>query len=196
MTGWWIMGSLGEATFFATCFLVGVLSLSTFVSWLKVGYGFWLSVGVSAALVVLGAVGFWVRVLKVAMSDEHREAIAKSGLLPRPRQTKKAPPPMIPSLEPFTDSPGAKLAYRLPSPSQDLMAFIAVGVFAMAWNAMLAIFFVVAVQGFLGGRTPIMLLLLLLPVPTSVFVRPNCSSRRMCKCSGLDPLRLRSKTYR
>jgi hypothetical protein len=164
MTGWWIMGSLGEATFFATCFLVGVLSLSTFVSWLKVGYGFWLSVGVSAALVVLGAVGFWVRVLKVAMSDEHREAIAKSGLLPRPSQrTKKAPPPMIPSLEPFTDSPGAKLAYRLPSPSQDLMAFIAVGVFAMAWNAMLAIFFVIAVQGFIGGQTPVMLLLLLMP---------------------------------
>ncbi len=164
MTGWWIMGSLGEASFFAACFLVGVFCLSTIVTWLKVGYGFWLAVGVSAALIILGVVGFWYRVLKVATSDEHREAIARSGLLPRPKSRgKNHPPPMIPSLEPFTDSPGAKLAYRLPSPSLELIAIVAVGVFAMAWNAMLAIFFVVAIQELFAARTPYTLLLLLIP---------------------------------
>lgn len=164
MTGWWIMGSLGEASFFAACFLVGVICLGTIVTWLKVGYGFWLAIGVSLALIILGAVGFWYRVLKVATSDEHREAISRSGLIPRPKtRAKNEPPPMIPSLDPFTDSPGAKLAYRLPSPSQELMAFVAVGVFAMAWNAMLAIFYVFALQGFIRGTPQITLMILLIP---------------------------------
>jgi hypothetical protein len=164
MSGWWIMGSFGEASFFAACFLVGVLCLSTLVTWLRVGSGFWLAFGVSLALIVMGGVGFWYRVLKVAMSDEHREAVATSGILPRPvARNKNLPPPMIPSLEPFTDSPGAKLAYRLPSPSHDLIVLIALGVFAMAWNAMLAIFTVMAVQSFWAGEIQYYLLLLLIP---------------------------------
>ena len=69
MTGWWIIGSFGEASFFAACFLVGVLCLSISVTSLHVGYGFWLLVWVSSALIILGAVGFWYRVLKVVTSD-------------------------------------------------------------------------------------------------------------------------------
>jgi hypothetical protein len=159
MTGWWIIGSLGEASFFAACFIVGVLGLSTFVNWFQVGGGFWLLVGVSSTLVILGAVGFWYGVIKVAMSDEHREAIAKSGLLPKPKgRAKKSPPPMIPSLESFNDSPGAKLAYRLPGFATERFSLIAVGMLAMAWNAMLAIFMVVAIRRMADGQIPYVLL--------------------------------------
>jgi hypothetical protein len=162
MTGWWIMGSLGEAAFFAACFLVGVLGLSTFVNWFAVGGGYWLLVAVSTSLVIMGVVGFWLGVLKVAMSDEHREAIAQSGLLPKPKgRPKKSPPPMIPSLQVFTESPGAKLAFRLPQNSTDKMSLIAVGILAMSWNAMLAIFLVVAVKRMADGRIPWTLFLLM-----------------------------------
>jgi hypothetical protein len=163
MTGWWIMGSLGEASFFAACFLVGVLGLSTFVNWFAVGGGYWLLVGVSTALIIMGAVGFWYGVLKVATSDEHREAISQSGLLPKPKgRWKKSPPPMIPSLDGFTDSPGAKLAYRLPGRSSDKLTLISVGILSMAWNAMLAIFLVVAIRRVADGQFPYPLILLLI----------------------------------
>lgn len=164
MTGWWIIGSFGEASFFAACFLIGVLCLSISITSLQVGSGFWLLVWVSSALIILGAIGFWYRVLKVVTSDEHREAISHSGLIPGPTaKSKYVPPPMIPLLEPFTDSPGAKLAFRLPCPSQDTLALIGIGGFAMSWNAMLAIFFVVAIRSLFEGNIQYRLILLLIP---------------------------------
>ena len=174
MSGWWFVGSLGEALFFASFFLVGVVCFTTLVGWqflspttqvVKIGYGFWLLMTVSASFIVMGAVGFWYRVLKVATSDEHREIIAKHGLVSRPNRphTKVLLPPMVPLLTPFTDSPGAKLAYRLPGEWPGTGELIAIGLFAMAWNAMMAVFCVFAVVGFLQGKVQYKLIVLLVP---------------------------------
>lgn len=174
MSGWWFVGSLGEALFFATFFLLGVLCFTTLVTWqflspntqvVRIGYGFWLLVGVSVSFIVLGTVGFWYRVLKVATSDEHREVLATRGIVPRPikNRQEKILPPTIPALQQFTDSPGAKLAYRLPVEWADNGALIALGIFAMAWNAMIAVFLVFAINGFLEGKTQYRLILLLIP---------------------------------
>ncbi|MEQ1830180.1 MAG: hypothetical protein ABL921_29755 [Pirellula sp.] len=174
MSGWWFVGSLGEALFFAGVFLIGILCFTTIVGWqffsstttvVKVGSGFWLLTTVSAAFIVLGAVGFWYRVLKVATSDEHREVIAKHGIVPRPKQIqgKIILPPAVPLLTPFVDSPGAKLAYRLPCEWPGTASLIATGLFAMFWNAMIAIFTVYAVLAFLRDQWPWRLLVVLLP---------------------------------
>jgi hypothetical protein len=174
MSGWWFVGSLGEALFFASFFLVGVICFTTLVGWqflspttqlVPIGYGFWLLTSVAATFIVLGAVGFWYRVLKVATSDEHREVIAKHGLVSRPNKphNKKMLPPMVPILAPFTDSPGAKLAYRLPGEWPGTGALISIGLFAMAWNAMIAVFSVFAVGGFLKGKFELRLMVLLIP---------------------------------
>jgi hypothetical protein len=174
MSGWWFVGSLGEALFFACVFLVGIVCFTTIVGWqflapntqvVKVGSGFWLLTSVSAACTVMGAVGFWYRVLKVATSDEHREVIAKHGIVPRPQssQIKKILPPAIPSLIPFVDSPGAKLAYRLPCEWPGTASLIATGLFAMFWNAMITVFAVYAVLGWLRGETPYRLSLVVIP---------------------------------
>jgi hypothetical protein len=174
MSGWWFVGSLGEALFFASCFIIGVLCFTTIVSWqflspntqvVRIGYGFWLLTTVSAAFIVMGAVGFWYRVLKVATSDEHREVIAKHGIVPRPKQphNKVVLPPSVPLLSPFTDSPGAKLAYRLPCEWAGTGALIAIGLFAMSWNAMIAVFLVFAISGLLQGIVQYRLLFLLVP---------------------------------
>ena len=174
MSGWWFVGSLGEALFFASFFLLGVVCFTTLVGWqflspktqvVKILSGFWLLTTVSAAFIVMGAVGFWYRVLKVATSDEHREIIAKHGLVSRPNRphTKITLPPMVPLLTPFTDSPGAKLAYRLPGEWPGTGALISIGLFAMAWNAMIAVFCVFAVGGFLQGKVQYGLLILLVP---------------------------------
>ena len=174
MSGWWFVGSLGESLFFAAIFLVGVLCFTTIVTWqflspstqvVRIGYGFWLLTTVSAAGIVLGAVGFWYRVLKVATSDEHREVIAKHGIVPRPQQLhiKSVLPPTIPLLNPFTDSPGAKLAFRLPCEWPGTSSLIAIGLFAMFWNAMIAVFAVFAFKAFLRGDVPYQILILVIP---------------------------------
>lgn len=174
MSGWWFVGSLGEALFFASFFLVGVVCFTTIVAWqflspstqvVRIGYGFWLLTTVSAACIVLGAVGFWYRVLKVATSDEHREIISQRGIVPRPKQpgSKSILPPSVPPLTPFTDSPGAKLAFRLPCEWKGTGALVAYGLFAMFWNAMMAVFCVFAIGGVLKGDIQYRLFALLIP---------------------------------
>jgi hypothetical protein len=68
MTGWWFIGSLGEALFFATVFLIGVFLSAILISWqlmsqstqpLKIWNGFWLFLGVCLSFAVIGIVGFW-----------------------------------------------------------------------------------------------------------------------------------------
>jgi hypothetical protein len=174
MSGWWFIGSLGEASFFASFFLVGVLSATTLVAWqlmspntqiIRVGYGFWLFFLVAISFIVIGTVGFWYRVLTVVTSDEHREVIAKRGIVPEPmvRKNKNTLPPTVPDLRLFTDSPGAKLAFRLPSQIPENEALVAMGIFAMAWNAMIAMFVVFAIESFFRSTVPYRLLILLVP---------------------------------
>jgi hypothetical protein len=174
MSGWWFIGSLGEASFFAAFFLLGVLSATTLVAWqlmspntqiIRIGYGFWLFFLVSISFIVIGTVGFWYRVLKVVTSDEHREVIAKRGIVPEPmvRKTKNVLPPNVPDLRLFTDSPGAKLAFRLPGQLPENDALVAIGIFAMAWNAMIAIFLVFAVESLFRSAVPYRLFFLLVP---------------------------------
>lgn len=177
MSGWWFIGSLGEALFFAIVFLIGVFLSAILISWqlmsqstqpLKIGYGFWLFLGVCLSFAVLGIVGFWYRVLKVLTSDEHREVIAKRGIIPEPLSganlsRKATPVPSIPDVRRFTDSPGARLAYRLPSQIPENGALVALGIFAMAWNAMIAVFVVMAADTYVRSKVPWQLVLLLVP---------------------------------
>jgi hypothetical protein len=178
MTGWWFIGSLGEALFFATVFLIGVFLSAILISWqlmsqstqpLKIWNGFWLFLGVCLSFAVIGIVGFWYRVLKVVTSDEHREVIAQRGIIPEPLSGSQIIPkrtplaPSIPDVKRFTDSPGARLSYRLPSQIPENGALVAMGIFAMAWNAMIAVFLVMAAENYLRSQIPWQLLLLLIP---------------------------------
>ncbi len=88
MTGWWFVGSLGEAAFFGILALFGLLTFATIVAWqlfspetnvFPVGFGFWVAVIASASIMVIGGVGFVLRVLRVATSDEHRSFLAEQS---------------------------------------------------------------------------------------------------------------------
>ncbi len=165
MSGWWLAGRVGEAFWFAAVFLLGVLSLSTMVAWqvfspethaYPVGYGFWLLILVSFSFIGIGAVGFIYRVLSVAYSDEHRTVLATQNL-PNP-QTFQDPnqsplPPMVPNLQPFTDSPGVKLAFRLPSTRPEIRELVLGSIFVLAWDGLTAVVLAVALGRLLRGRT-------------------------------------------
>ena len=125
MTGWWFVGSLGEAAFFALLCVLGLLSLTTVIAWpffspetqvFRIGFGFWVMVLASVSLVVIGGAGFGYRVLRVAISEEHRTALANraSDLRKKSPAGKRAILPTVPLLQSLMDSPGIRLNYQPP----------------------------------------------------------------------------------
>lgn len=155
MTGWWFVGSLGEAAFFGILCLVGILALTTIIAWqvfspetnaFPVGLGFWVIVIASASLIAIGGVGFVIRILWVATSDEHRQFLAgQAKQIQQPLPGKGPSMSAIPSLQNFTDSPGVKLAFRLPGSRPEIAPLWLSSLFALAWNALTAILIAIGV---------------------------------------------------
>lgn len=175
MTGWWLAGRVGEAFWFAAICVLGVLSLSTMLVWqvlspnthaYGVGYGFWLLVLISSSFIGIGAVGFFYRVLSVAYSDEHRSALASKSIVEHGKSATNhiSLPPMVPNLQPFTDSPGVRLAFRLPGNRPETRELVLGSLFVLAWNA-LTVFCSVLALGKLFSRQPDwFLILFILPL--------------------------------
>jgi hypothetical protein len=141
----WV-GSLGEAIFCGSLFLLGTLLLSVIIgshivqpdpSQFKFGVGGWLLVLVTTSSVVLGGGGLIWTVLRVGTSIERRNALARQAVdtdialeaVPRPRNF-----PTLPAFEGLTNSPGIELAYRLPPTQTPGWRLLATTIFAMLWN--------------------------------------------------------------
>ena len=163
MTGSWMVGRIGEAMFFAALCLLGVLSFTTVVVWqlispdtqlYRVGFGFWVLVVSSFSFIVLGGVGFFYRILRVVVSEERRQAMVNQAAdLSRDSKRRRTfLPPMIPSLRPFTDSPGTKLAYRLSGTRPEVAPLMLSSAFALAWNVLVAVFLAFAISGIFRGK--------------------------------------------
>ena len=84
MSGWWVVGSVSEAVFYGLLFLLGIVSLTTVVSWrvfwpassiLEIGFGFWLMVIASSSFVLIGLTAFLLQVSHVMASPELRSAL-------------------------------------------------------------------------------------------------------------------------
>jgi hypothetical protein len=173
LAGWWLVGRMGEAFWFVCLCTLGVLSLGLVLgtNQFEVFRGFWLLVLISSCFIGIGAVGFIIRVLGVVYSAEYRSALANQNLLKqeKPRKTiKKAVPPMVPSLQEFTDSPGVRLAYRLPEYRPETRQLVLSSVFVLAWNA-LAVLMVGLALGGLFRRQPDWFLVLVV-APLFVFI--------------------------
>ncbi len=179
MTGWWLAGRVGEAFWFVAICVLGVLSLSTMLVWqvlspkthaFPIASGFWLLVLISSSFIGIGAVGFFYRVLSVAYSDEHRSALANRTNDAKSTKTAKREslPPMVPNLQPFTDSPGVRLAFRLPGTRPETRELVLGSLFVLAWDA-LAMFLTVFAFGRLFSGKPDWFLTLF-AVPMFIYV--------------------------
>src|SRR6185436_19671587 len=125
-TGSNLVGSLGEAVFFGSLFLLGTISLSALI----INYlvqpdagsyvlfaGRWLFMLLMGSCVALGGGGLIWTVLRVGTSAERRGALARRAAdidlvneaVPRPRNY-----PTLPPCDGLSNSPGIELAYRLP----------------------------------------------------------------------------------
>lgn len=162
MSGWWVVGSVSEAAFFGVLFLLGIASLTIVVSWQvfwpdstlwRPGFGFWLMVIASISFMVIGLTAFVLRISQTLASPEMRSAMASEVKKAHQRRAEDAPSAItnLPDLQPMTDSPGVKLAYRLASQRGESTQLIISALFATAWNSVLAILLVVTVQQYLSG---------------------------------------------
>lgn len=199
-----MVGQVGEAFWFATICAFGVLSLSTLVAWqvfspethlFSVGYGFWLLVLVSCFFIGIGSVGFFFRVVRVAYSDEHRNVMAKTAL-PIPLgmdeiEDDRGSPPMVPRLHAYTDSPGVKLAYRLPADRPEVRELVLGSIFVLAWDALVAAVVAVAFSRWLRGQFDLFVIALLLPAFGYIGFRVNrWFFRRFRIALGIGPTTL------
>ncbi len=176
MSGWWVMGSVGEAAFFATLFLLGIVSLSIVGSRqllspetqiIRVGFGFWLMIIASSSFVVIGLSGLILRVAQTVASPELRSALAQQAEREHQRRsrgpTAQIELPNTPSLQAFTESPGERLAYRLAGQRGEIGPLVLSFLFAASWNGLLAVLAVIAIGNIARGTPSWFLIALLVP---------------------------------
>ncbi len=157
-TGSELVGGLGEALFFGVLFLLGAVSLTYIImtnvmnpdpEMYTLGWGFWLRAMVVASFVLIGGGGVIYTVLQVGTSAERRSAMAKRAANidltgEAPVTTNKHP--AIPRDANLTNSPGVRLAYRLPVTHAGAWVLIAATAFFLIWNGIAAVLVTVAIR--------------------------------------------------
>lgn len=164
-TGSKLQGSLGEAAFFAGLFLLGSITLAAIVTsqfthavpviHVLSGWLLWLAIVVLASFVLIGGGGVMFTVFQVTSSTERRSAIAqRAGDMERlPEGGVRARDyPTVPDDEDITNSPGIRLAYRLPLAESPAWQLMAATCFCLAWNGMSSVLGVVMIDGLLSRR--------------------------------------------
>jgi hypothetical protein len=163
-TGSNLVGSVGEAVFYGALFLLGVTALAALLTahvvqpataWYAVGFGFWCVVLVLTSFVILGGTGVLWAALRIGFSAERRSAMAQSAnridlvreAVPQPKDL-----PTLPSHEGLINSPGTELAFRLPASNPTGWRLLATTIFALLWNAVGCVLFVIATRGWLDGN--------------------------------------------
>lgn len=130
---------------------------------LTAGHGLWLAVIVLTSLISIGIFGLVITMLNVATSAERRAALAKRAAELKLEHASLPPArdfPNVPRNENLVNSPGTRLKYRLPQTSQPTWSLLAILLFALMWNCLLAVFVVVVAESFFKGDEPWVLLVL------------------------------------
>jgi hypothetical protein len=150
---------------------------------LQRGYNWWmwlLALLLPGALIAFGGAGLLRAARRWGKSEEHhaasmglRELFGSLAHQPRAAQGH----PAVPCCEDLVNSPGTILRYRLPIESPENWTLLGFGLFALLWNAVLAVLAVQAGIDLMGGRRDWLLFALILPfaivgiVGIAVFIR-------------------------
>lgn len=131
------------------------------------GYNWWmwaLTLLLPGALLAFGGAGLARSLGRWGRSEERQAA---TGHRPRDPLAEGAASttghPGIPSCEDLVNSPGTILRYRLPIESPESWNLLGLGLFAVLWNAVVALLAVNAGLDLLGGRIDWLLLAVLVP---------------------------------
>ena len=199
MSGWWLMGQVGEAAFFGGLLLMGIVSLTTVVTWqvfwpesnvLRIGFGFWLMVIASSSFIVIGLTGFVLKVSRTLSSPERRNVLAKKVKRDHRRRSMmqlEASEGSLPDVQDLKDSPGVRLAYRLAEQSGQRPQLILSALFMMAWNTLVSVLLVICTQNFLSGKPNWFLTALLVPFSGVSVVSTRWFFRLFRAHAGMGP---------
>lgn len=199
MSGWWVVGSVSEAAFFGALFLLGIVTLTIVVSWqvfwptstiLRIGFGFWLMVIASSSFIVIGLTAFVLQVSQTLASPEMRSALvdkAKRELKRRADGPNASDLKNLPSLRNLTDSPGVRLTYRLAVQRGETTPLVLSSIFCLAWNSMLAVLTVLAMQTQFSGQPDWFLTVLLIPFGAVSYFGLKWFFRIFRRQSGIGP---------
>jgi hypothetical protein len=162
MTGWWLLGRVGQASFFGALMLLGISVLTIVSGWqifwpetnvFAVGYGFWLLILISISFIGIGAFGFTRQVLSVAVSDEHRAAMSGGSLGTKQKSNLAASTAnYLPSIFPYTDSPGTYLQFRLPEANSQTNRLILTALLILIWDTFVIVMGTMVVGRLLAGN--------------------------------------------
>ena len=98
--------------------------------------------------------------------------------------------PTVPADSHFTNSPGTTLAYRLPISTTTTWRLLAAAVACLLWNALVAIFIVMAVAGLARGKPEWLLIGLLIPFVAGGVGLVVYLVRQILITTGVGPTRL------
>ncbi len=166
-TGSALWGSVSEGAFFVFTLVVGTASLAIVLTsrvasipWLSIltaGVGMWLAAFVMSCLICIGAGGLIWTVVRMRTSAERRSAVVRRAA-ERTLGRAELPPsgdfPGVPKRDSFQESPGVRLAYRLPGQSQSsVWSLASAAILSMLWVGLTSVLGVIVIQSLLA-RTP------------------------------------------
>jgi hypothetical protein len=167
--------------FYGVLLLLGTISLAFFLLAAVIGgelpvpnsgFGFWLLVLVEVSFVLIGGGGLVYTILRVGTSIERRSSLARraanleliSEAIATPRDF-----PTLPSDSNLTNSPGIKLAYRLPTEQSPIWHFTAAVVFGVLWSGFSIGLLLLAINRHLQGRPDWLLTFMCVPLSVVAF---------------------------
>jgi hypothetical protein len=127
----------------------------------------WFAMVIPIALIVSGALGLVALLWQSAASSERRAAVAQKArdweLPGKLALRERASLPTVPSIDAVIDSPGVRLAYRLPIDAASGWVSFTMAVICVVWNTFVATFVVQVIQLHREGRPNWLLTWLMVP---------------------------------
>ena len=198
-TGSRLAGTVGEAAFFGSLFVLGVIALATLLAsqamepdpdFFTLGLGAWLVLLVLASLILIGGAGFLLTVLEVGASAERRSALVRRAgdieLIREVRQRGREYP-TIPRDANLINSPGVKLEYRLPGLESPGWTLAAAAVTCLLCVGTTTVLIGVAISSFQTGPFPWALAIFLVPFTAVTVWSVHYFARQLLLHTGIGP---------
>jgi hypothetical protein len=166
-------GLLAEAAMFAGLVGIGAYGLYWLIARVLLAEGAshpwwpWLAIVIPLALIGYGLAGLVTLLWQNIASSERRAAVVQRATdwEPPVGEAKPArhPLPTVPPVDSVIDSPGVRLAHRLPIDAASGWVSLTMAAVCLVWNTLVAIFVVQVVRQHLSGRPNWLLTWLMVP---------------------------------
>ncbi|TWT90006.1 hypothetical protein Mal64_03880 [Pseudobythopirellula maris] len=127
----------------------------------------WLQLLIPLSLILVGVVGVVRALLKTRVSPEMRSAMRRRGVDVELLETGSPRPTLAAALPPVataSDSPGVRLAHRLPIDGERGWRLVGMAIICLLWNGLALLFIFQLAADFFSGERPVMVSLIVAPL--------------------------------